>query len=67
MIPTPSSVFDLFGPNDDVRLISQHGDIRAGSVGRIIGRFSRDDCTYLVHFASWVGCVELLAHEIKLA
>ena len=40
-----------FHPNDNVRLLQRHGDIRSGTLGRILGRFAREECpTYVVSF-----------------
>jgi hypothetical protein len=40
-----------FHPNDNVRLLGSHGDLRSGTVGRILGRFARDAApTYVVSF-----------------
>ena len=40
-----------FHPNDNVRLLQRHGDIRSGSLGRILGRFARESGpTYVVSF-----------------
>ena len=39
-----------FRLRDSVMLLSGHGDIAAGSVGRVIGRFVQGDPTYVVWF-----------------
>ena len=40
-----------FRPNDSVRLLDRHGDVRSGTLGRILGRFARDTSpTYVVSF-----------------
>jgi hypothetical protein len=45
--PTPTE----FHPNDSVRLLDSHGDVRAGTLGRILGRFARETGpTYVVSF-----------------
>jgi hypothetical protein len=45
-----------FNRNDVVRLLRRHRDVRSGSHGRIVGRFARDDVTYLVEFDRDQGC-----------
>jgi len=46
-IPTPTE----FHPNDNVRLLERHGDVRSGTLGRILGRFARETGpTYVVSF-----------------
>ena len=47
MTSTPSAEFHL---NDSVRLLNQHGDIRSGTIGRVLGWFLSDDPTYVVSF-----------------
>jgi hypothetical protein len=40
-----------FRMNDNVRLLDRHGDVRSGTLGRILGRFARETCpTYVVSF-----------------
>ena len=40
-----------FHPNDIVRLLQRHGDVRSGTLGRILGRFAREaGPTYVVSF-----------------
>jgi hypothetical protein len=40
-----------FRPNDSVRLLHRHGDVRSGTLGRVLGRFARDASpTYVVSF-----------------
>jgi hypothetical protein len=40
-----------FHPNDSVRLLQPHGDVRPGTLGRILGRFARETgSTYVVSF-----------------
>ena len=40
-----------FQPNDNVRLLARHGDVRSGTLGRILGRFARETGpTYVVSF-----------------
>ena len=47
-LPTPA--LTEFHQNDNVRLLHRHGDIRSGTVGRILGRFARETPTYVVSF-----------------
>ena len=48
-IPTPPRT--EFYPNDNVRLLERHGDVRSGTLGRILGRFAREaGPTYVVSF-----------------
>jgi hypothetical protein len=68
MTPTLAPVIDVFRPNDEVRLILRHGDIRSGALGRILGRYARStDPTYVVSFQDEPGCIEVRANEIVLA
>lgn len=46
-----------------VRLIERHGDVRAGALGHIVGRFARENPTYLVSFGT-DGVVEVRGDEI---
>jgi hypothetical protein len=47
---TPHALTE-FHPNDNVRLLRSHGDVRSGTRGRILGRFARDASpTYVVSF-----------------
>jgi hypothetical protein len=46
-----------------VQLIERHGDVRPGTHGRIIGRFARENPTYLVRFGS-DGVIEVRGDEI---
>ncbi len=40
-----------FQTNDNVRLLDRHGDVRSGTLGRILGRFARETSpTYVVSF-----------------
>ena len=40
-----------FRMNDNVRLLDRHGDVRSGTLGRILGRLARESCpTYVVSF-----------------
>jgi hypothetical protein len=48
-IPTPS--LTEFHLNDNVRLLDRHGEVRSGTLGRILGRFARETGpTYVVSF-----------------
>jgi hypothetical protein len=66
MTPIYTPILHPFRPNDDVRLLSQHGEVRSGALGRILGRYSRTNPTYLVSFQNVPGCVEVRADEIAL-
>jgi hypothetical protein len=58
----------MFRPNDDVRLIFHHGDVRSGTRSRVLGCYARStDPTYLVSFQSEVGCIEVRPDELALA
>ena len=46
-----------------VRLIERHGDVPSGTVGYIVGRFARENPTYLVSFLV-EGVIEVRADEI---
>ena len=51
MTNTPPHALTEFHPNDNVRLLERHGDVRSGTLGRILGRFARDASpTYVVSF-----------------
>jgi hypothetical protein len=40
-----------FHLNDNVRLLDRHGDVRSGTLGRILGRFARESgALYVVSF-----------------
>ena len=44
-------VLTEFQMNDNVRLLDRHGDVRSGTLGRILGRFARETSpTYVVSF-----------------
>ena len=47
MTSTPSAEFHL---HDTVRLLNQHGDIKSGTLGRILGWFLTEKPTYVVSF-----------------
>lgn len=67
MIETP--VQTEYCRNDDVRLLSSHGDLPSGARGRILGKFARpNDPTYLVTFEHEGICVDdVRSDEIMLA
>ena len=46
-----------------VQLIARHGDVRSGALGHVIGRFARENPTYLVSFGA-DGVVEVRGNEI---
>ena len=46
-----------------VQLIVRHGDIPAGAPGRILGRYARENPTYVVSFGV-KGVIELRGDEI---
>lgn len=50
MINIPTPALTEFHRNDNVRLLHRHGNIRSGTVGRILGRFARETPTYVVSF-----------------
>ena len=44
-------VLTEFRMNDNVRLLDRHGDVRSGTLGRVLGRFAREiSPTYVVSF-----------------
>jgi hypothetical protein len=45
-----------------VRLLDRHGKVPSGALGRIVGRFARDDPTYIVSFSAEV--IEVRGDEI---
>ncbi len=52
-----------FHPNDNVRLLQRHGDLRPGTRGRIVGRFARENApTYVVSFE---GERERIAGDVR--
>ena len=68
MTPTLTPVLDTFRPNDEVRLILGHGNIRSRALGRILGRYARSTAaTYVVSFQNEPGCTEVRPDEIALA
>ena len=50
MTNTPTPDLTEFHANDNVRLLRRHGNIRSGTLGRILGRFARETPTYVVSF-----------------
>ena len=46
-----------------VQLVGRHGDVRSGTLGHIIGRFARENPTYLVSFGS-DGVIEVPGDEL---
>ena len=46
-----------------VRLVERHGDVGPGTVGYLLGKFAREDPTYLVSFGSG-SVVEVRGDEI---
>jgi hypothetical protein len=61
-------MIDMYRPNDEVRLIFRHGEIRSGAVGRVLGCYARSaDPTYVVSFQGEPGCTEVRPSEIALA
>ena len=64
---TPSTdTSSVFTPATTVQLTRPHGDVRPGTLGRIIGRFARDKPTYLVNFGA-EGVIEVSDDEITKA
>jgi hypothetical protein len=58
---TPTEVVYL--RTGTARLLERHGDVGPGTVGYIIGRFAREDPTYLVDFGA-AGVIEVRDDEI---
>lgn len=56
----------VYAPATTVHLTRRHGDLRRGTLGRIIGRFARDEPTYLVNFGD-EGVIEVSDDEIVTA
>ena len=50
MTPTHITALSAFSINDLVRLLDRHGDIRSGTLGRILGHFASEKPTYVVSF-----------------
>lgn len=49
-----------------VQLIERHGHVQSGTLGHVIGRFARDNPTYLISFGC-EGVLELRGDEITPA
>ena len=66
--PAPKSALPDFGLDDAVRLLAGHGDVPAGAVGRVLGKFARpNNPTYVVCFVDKkVSALELRPNEIAL-
>jgi hypothetical protein len=47
-----------------VRLLERHGDVRSGTLGHIIGRFARENPSYIVSFDGVDGVTEVRGDEI---
>ena len=62
----PKSRVPSYRVNDPVRLLQSHGDVAAGSIGRVLGWFPRPtEITYVVSFVdAKVSVLELHANEI---
>jgi hypothetical protein len=50
MTPTHITALGAFRLKDSVRLLDRHGDIRSGTLGRILGHFGCEKPTYVVSF-----------------
>ena len=61
--PTTEAVYLRSGT---VRLIERHGDVGAGTVGYLIGKFARENPTYLVSFGT-TAVIEVREDEIVAA
>jgi hypothetical protein len=61
---TPTEV--VYPRTGTARLLERHGDVAPGTVGYIIGRFAREDPTYLVNFGP-AGVIEVRGEEIVAA
>jgi hypothetical protein len=46
-----------------VRLIERHGEVPSGALGRVVGRFARENPTYIVSFPVG-GVIEVRGDEI---
>jgi hypothetical protein len=62
---TPIQIVHL--KNADVRLIERHGDVRSGALGHIVGRFARENPTFVVSFDGTDGVTEVRGDEITAA
>jgi hypothetical protein len=58
---TPTPIVHLRSAT--VQLVGRHGDVRSGTLGHIIGRFARENPTYLVSFGS-DGVIEVRGDEL---
>jgi hypothetical protein len=54
---------DIHPRSTVVRLIERHGNVPSGTVGHVVGRFARENPTYLVSFLD-EGLLEVRADEI---
>ena len=54
---------DTHPSSSAVRLIGRHGNVPSGALGHVIGRFARENPTYLVNFRK-DGILELRGDEI---
>ena len=54
---------DTHPSSSAVRLIERHGNVLPGTLGYVIGRFARENPTYLVNFRE-DGVLELRGDEI---
>jgi len=57
--PTPTETYLRAAA---VRLIDRHGKVPSGAIGHIVGRFARENPTYIVSFAADV--IEVRGDEI---
>ena len=62
---TPTTEF-VYLRTGTVRLVERHDDVGAGTMGYLIGRFAREDPTYLVNFGT-AGVIEVHGDEIVSA
>ena len=56
-------VLTEFQLNDNVRLLDRHGDVRSGTLGRILGRFARE--TYPTYVVSFEGDRVRIASDVR--
>jgi hypothetical protein len=66
VIPHAATPRPSYRLDDAVRVLDSHGDVLAGSVGRVLGSFPRPtEITYVVSFVdAKVDVLELHANEI---
>ena len=57
---------DWFRTNDRVALVECHGSRPAGARGRVVGRFAREDTTWLISFADHGPSIEVRGDQIVL-